>query len=300
VNKTFLIILLLISLIFSTPTDITNYLKDRPDDKIDIAEVVLILAKDAFPETNIAGTLQFLDYASNRVDQLVKMTKASNPSKTLAEVRISALNSFMFRPGGWNRIKDNDYVVYSYDMEYEKGNRNEALFLPSLINQRQGTCSTLPVFWYIIADRLHWPANLVRIPFHIFVHYEGIKYSNIDPSVQGGYISTERYISENCITEDAIKNGVYLKPMSKKEVISTFLVNNAFYAVKNLKDLKSAEEYALIAVQLDPLNAEAWATLGSLQNNPALTEKAKLLGLPDAECKKRFEEKRRLWDETHK
>jgi len=296
VIKSFLILLILITTIFSTPDEIAEYLK-LPEDSIDFGRAALILSKDAFPDIDPDVGAGFFDYVADRVSQFLAM---ANPADTqsLEVKRIGSLNTFLYREGGWNRVKENDYVTYEYDLEFEQGEKWEALFLPSMIYERKGTCATMPVFWYIIADRLDWPVNLVVIPGHIFVKYDDFEYGNIDATVQGGYIPDSRFITDAQIPERAIEQGAYLRPLSKKEAISALIVNNAFYAITVNNDTTTAIDYYKIAVEYDSLNANAIAGLGLLTNNRELIQRAVELGVTDNTYSNEFYRKRSEQDQN--
>lgn len=293
--KLIIFILLLLTISQGSPKDIQTYL-DKHSDSLDIGTVSLLLSQDAFPHVDPVQGSDLFNYMADRVKQLVELSGKSD-TNSLDVRRVGSLNTFFYKPGGWNRVSQDVHVVYTYDMAFEEGINWKALFLPSLIYERKGTCATLPLLWYIIAERLDWPVHLVRIPGHLFIKYDGMNYGNIDATVQGGYISDSMYIADTKITDSALEKGVYLKKMSKKEIVSTLVVNNAYYSITEKKDTVQALEYYRIALELDSFNVNALAGIGTLTSDQSLWNKAKSLGYTNGTYSNEFYRKRVTHDE---
>jgi hypothetical protein len=111
----------------------------------------------------------------------------------------------------------------------------------------------MPMLHIVLADRLNWPIHAVRSPKHIFCRYidDNLKDKNIESTCGGGFISDERYIDDVNIPEKPIKNGVYLRTLSKKEYIASMMMNNARYFREQKNDLKKAIYYTSFAASLD-------------------------------------------------
>ena len=137
----------------------------------------------------------------------------------------------------WNQAGPNKNMVFTYDESSVEHVQPKALFVPHMIYEQKGTCSTMPTLWYIIADRLGWPVNVVRGPGHLWVRYKGEKQGNIEATANGGFIPDSQYIKDMQISKEAIRKGVYMKPLTKKEFLATLMVNNAFYNVLSVEDL---------------------------------------------------------------
>jgi len=150
----------------------------------------------------------------------------------------------------------------------------------------------MPTLWYIIEDRLKWPLNIVRLPGHMFVKYKGAQLENIEATAKGCFIPDTQYIKDMQVSETALKNQTYMKPLSKKEFISTMLVNNAYYYIKEEQDTSKAIKYYKKATQYDSKNAEAIRGLGILQKNISLINNSKELGISDYKYSDEFYLKR--------
>jgi hypothetical protein len=131
----------------------------------------------------------------------------------------------------------------------------------------------------------------VRGPGHIFIRYEGIEQGNVEATTHGGYIPDSQYVKDMQISKTAITNGIYMKPLSRKEFLSTLLVNNAFYCIEEKKDTANAIIYLNLAFKYDKNNMEALNSLGYLLKDTALISKAKKTGYKTSEYSDEFYKK---------
>lgn len=274
---------------FASPEEIRKIM-EKPEKEIDLGRAVLILSRDAFPEIDIEQGCNLFDNMARGVEAIMRESK---DNVSLSRKRIGALNTFLYRPGPWNQSSPNKYMVYEYDEKSVEKLQPKALFIPHMLYERKGTCSTMPTLWYIIADRLGWPVNAIRAPGHIFVRYRGEELGNIEATADGGFIPDSLYIKDMCIGKTALRRKIYMEPLSKKEFLAMLLVNNAFYNVYGVKDTAQAVEYLKIAVGYDKRNAEALANLGIITGDMSLHEKAKEMGMTDHIYSPQFYEKRR-------
>jgi|AGTN01.1.fsa_nt_gi hypothetical protein len=293
INRIIFAILSLFSLALPNNNQVLQLVEQeliKTEKNIDIGYLCLLLSKDAFPELDIQKTLYLFDGMARNVAIICETSK---DKMSLPDKRIGSMNTFLFRPGPWNAFGPKDNMVFSYDEKSDKVMQPKALFIPYMLESKKGTCSTMPTLWYIIADRLGWPINAVRGPGHIWVKYHDIVQGNIEATPNGGYIPDSQYIQDMQISANALKNKIYMQPLSKKQFISTMLVNNAYYSMNVLKDTVKTESYLKLAIKLDTLNTEALRGLGVLTRNSTLVKKAVKLGLTSHEFSKEFYQKRK-------
>jgi hypothetical protein len=240
IHNVILNLLLLVGLVFSNTDQIISSVKrelEKPEKQIDVGYLSLLLSMDAFPEVDIKRTLLIFDAMAKNVRIICESSK---DKMDLADKCIASLNTFLYRPGSWNTFGPKDHMVFSYDLNSDDDMQPKALFLPSMLQTKQGTCSTMPTLWYIIADRLGWPVNAVRGPGHIWVKYRGVIQDNIEATSNGGFFPDSQYIRDMQVSKIALQNGIYFKLLSKKQFISTLLVNNSYYCVQAVSDTVSA------------------------------------------------------------
>lgn len=262
-----------------SPREIEKLL-EKPEKDIDIGYACLLLSKDAFPDLDIQRMLSLFDGMARNVQIIYETSKDQS---TVSDKRIGSLNTFLYRPGPWNAFGPHGNMVFKYDEESETFANPQALFLVFMLRTKRGTCSTMPALWYIIADRLGWPVNSVRGPGHIWIKYRGITQGNIETTGQGGFIPDSQYIKDMRISSVALLNGTYMRPLHKKQFISTLLVNNAYYSIKVKKDTVNAINYLRLSIKYDATNAEAISSLGLITKNEVLIKKADSIGLTNHE-----------------
>ena len=132
---------------------------ELPEKEIDLGIACLVLAKDAYPQIDIARFDYILDYMASRIDRL--MQGAVDP-----ESRIGMMNTYLYRSGWWN-----DSLTFTYDLDDLKGAQKENQFLNGYLSTRTGSCITMPMLHLVLADRLNWPMKASRSVRHYFLRY---------------------------------------------------------------------------------------------------------------------------------
>jgi len=222
---------------------------ELPEEQIDLGVALLVLAKDAYPKINIDFFDYALDFMANGLNQLMQ-------GRTEPEARIAMMNTYLYRPGWWN-----DSLTFTYDLDDLEASKTDNQFLNGYLATKKGSCVTMPMLHIVLADRLNWPIHAVRSPKHIFCRYidDNLKDKNIESTCGGGFISDERYIDDVNIPEKPIKNGVYLRTLSKKEYIASMMMNNARYFHEKKNDLEKAIYYTSFAASIDStLSGSHW------------------------------------------
>lgn len=220
-----------------------------PENEIDLGLACLVLAKDAYPNINIPFFDYALDYMVNRLNALMQ-------GNTDPEARISMMNTYLYRAGWWN-----DSLTFTYDLDDLEAKNKENQFLNAYLATKKGSCVTMPMLYLVLADRLDWPIGAVLSPKHFSCRYidDKLKQNNIEATLGGGYLSDKRYISDAAIPQKAIKNGVYLRTLSKKEYLAALLLNNARHFHEREDSLAKAIYYTQFAISLDStLSAGHW------------------------------------------
>ena len=118
------------------------------------------------------------------------------------------------------------------------------VFIHGLLGgERHGTCSSLPVLYAVVAQRLGYPVNLASAEEHLYLRYEdGTNHLNVD-AAGAGFIThpDEEYRKwPHPITDEEIKTYGYLQPMSHKQILGAFLAMRA----ANLTSAKRFDEAA--------------------------------------------------------
>jgi regulator of sirC expression with transglutaminase-like and TPR domain len=206
---------------------------ELPEEQIDIGLADLVLAKDFYPDLRIESFLYAFNYMADRFNYF--FGQHTDPDK-----RVRALNTFLYRKGEWN-----DSITFGYDDDDLHVRKLSNKFINGYIATKKGSCITLPMMYVILAERLGFPIYASRLPYHFFVRYVPEKripkfQENIEATNGGGYASDKEYRKTFHVPDKSVKNGVYLRTLTKKEYLASLLLINAneWLAHKNIDKAK--------------------------------------------------------------
>jgi len=225
-----------------------------PEKDINISIATLVLAKELYPNMNVPFFLQAFDYLADRFNYY--FGNYTDPND-----RIAALNTYLYKPGYWN-----DNISFSYDDDDLHVTKLDNKFINGYISSKKGSCITMPMLYIILGEKLKIPLKPVRSAKHFFVRYEPEEFTinfrnNIEATNGGGFISNKQYQEDVLIPDKAIKNGVYLRTLTKKEYIASLLLVNANEHLQN-KNIDKAKHYYKLAMKYDPTFSSAYMNYG--------------------------------------
>ena len=228
---------------------IVQGLLSLPEKNIDIWDVSMTLAKDAYPDINV-------DHYNREFKQVVEQVRQATRPDADPERRIRTINTILFKKVG-----------IAYDPDEREGKQsvyNRYIF--SILDRKRGNCFNLALLYIAVAQRLGYPVYPVSATEHLLVRWvdPAFKMQNIDPSGRGNYFPDEDYIRRLEIPAHAIKNGTYLRTMSYRELVGYMVADHGgFYYGEYLKDDVLA--IALMERGLDHNrgHSEYWTHLGT-------------------------------------
>ncbi|CCZ09756.1 uncharacterized protein BN783_01030 [Odoribacter sp. CAG:788] len=133
-----------------------------------------------------------------------------------------ALFEYFSRP-----YSGNGHKPFTYDYEDFGGTDDfTKLFVTKAMRTHSGQCRSLPVYYKILAEAIGAEAYIAFAPQHLFIRHrdemEPNKWVNVELTTQS--LSREiSYIENFGITDAAIRNKVYLNPLTDKETIAYLL-----------------------------------------------------------------------------
>ena len=167
--------------------------------------------------------------------------------------------------GDWN-----GHRPFQYDLSDPLGHKIANKLLPTYLATRRGNCVSMPVLFIILADRLGLPVTASTAPQHIFAKFRDDstgKMMNIE-ATSGGLPARDAWYRENMPMSDAaVKNGVYLKTLSRKETAAVMaeIVVEHFMATKRYRDVIAVSDLIIKqnASFVDPIlsRGSAYGTL---------------------------------------
>lgn len=162
-------------------------------------------------------------------------------------------------------VIDQDFGV-TYTREQFSFNQPLDLFVHGVIDQRRGTCISLPVLQIAIGQRLGWPIRPVAVPGHTFCRWDDRRTGerfNIEAATRKGFIDhdDEYYrhwpfeIDPRWEREHNVLNSLTMRQYASVMVSAL----GAYYTA--LSDLPAAIRWDAYSSWLDPANRSSFVSL---------------------------------------
>lgn len=227
-------------------------LLQTPDSQIDLAEAKLTIDRMIDPKIDTAATLRQLDTLAARI-------KARFPAGANNAVKMELLLASLRQPGPWN-----DYWPFSYDLDDPFGKNIRNKLISTYLASRKGNCVSMPVLLVILGQRLGLNITLATAPEHVLAKFHNPfdnKWVNVE-ATSFGFKLDSSYQREGGITPLAMKNRIYLRPLSKREAVEVMAGTLLeFYGQQGQQDRRIA--VADLLLQADPKDVFAMLQKGN-------------------------------------
>lgn len=186
-----------------------------PDDRIDLGKAKLTFDRLIDPTINIEAANLRLNAMVAVINGMV--TEVVPAGKETVMHKMLALRTYLYDPGHWNAQK-----VFQYDFNDPLGKNIRHKLLPHYLNTRQGNCVSMPILFVILGQRLGIDVKLSLAPLHLLVTFTDDKgVTQYLETTSGAHRASKERLKEYFnITDAAIKNGLYLQTLSKKEMVA--------------------------------------------------------------------------------
>lgn len=215
------------------------------DERIDYADAKLVVDRLVEPATDTDAVMRELDNWERTVRSQV-------PANATSRQVLDALLRTLYEPGTWNQEKP-----FTYDLGDPLGHNPKNKQLAVYLATRKGNCVSMPILFAILGQRLGLPVALATAPNHVLVKFADESqqaWLNVEATA-GGFKYDSSYERETGISEKAIQNGIYLRPLSPREgvgVIASSLMEH-YGASQQVDDLMAVTDMALSANPKDPV-----------------------------------------------
>ncbi|MGO4551752.1 transglutaminase family protein [Lysobacter sp. 2RAF19] len=212
------------------------------------------LALDAM----IDGTVDVAS-ALRAVEDLERVVAAELAPDASVGVRIDALLRVLYVAGEWNAHRP---FTYDFDDPFARQPRNR--LLSTYLDARRGNCLTMPVLFAILGRRIGLTVALAKAPHHLFAKVRDDDGAWINVEATGGGLKSDAgYVRETGISERALANGLYLRPLTRAEEVAVLSADVAA-ALERRGDFEGAMRIARRMLEIDPNDVDAMVRLGSL------------------------------------
>jgi regulator of sirC expression with transglutaminase-like and TPR domain len=216
-----------------------------PDDRVDYAAAKLSVDRLIDPSTDAAAVRR-------QLDEWERAVRGNVPANPTARQVLDALLKTLYEPGPWNQGKP-----FSYDLSDPLGKNPTNKQLATYLSTRKGNCVSMPLLFVILGQRLGLPVALATAPNHVLVKFADDTqqmWLNVEATA-GGFKYDSSYQLETGISEAALDNGLYLRPLLPHEgvgVIASSLMEH-YGAKKDATALMEVADLALAANPKDPV-----------------------------------------------
>ncbi|WP_411886572.1 transglutaminase family protein [Polaromonas sp. YR568] len=187
----------------------------KPEAEIDLARVKLTIDRMVDPSVDVEATLQ-------KLDAMAASVKASAGANAPSFKTASMLRSYLYDAGSWNNRQP-----FQYDLDDPLGRKVSSKLLPTYLTTKRGNCVSMPTLFVLLAQKLGLDATFAEAPGHFFVKYrdEAGRSYNLETTSGGNQKTDESYQRDTPMTPKALKSGIYMRPLSKKESVVTVLMD---------------------------------------------------------------------------
>ena len=200
------------------------------------------------------------------INQIVAKVKQTPRYNDTVEGKLNGIVQYLYLSGEWNGKQP-----YHYDFDDPLGtSKPENSRLSHYLKTRTGNCVSMPMLVLALGERLNLDMSIATAPLHLFVQLknEG-QFYNFEATA-GGLKAGSSYVKEFGITQEALKNGIYLKGLNKKQTVVVMMTElTKYYSERsqNNSDFDKALELTSLMLEHDPKNISAMIIRGNTWRN---------------------------------
>ncbi len=217
-----------------------------PEDKIDLAETLLLISRHWDPKLNTAPLKRTLD----RLTESARNQLKDNPSP---KQTVEILRKVIHEEGKY-RYTD------ALDPAGMPVNPAE-LFLHGLLQTRRGYCMNLSLLYLILGERLNLPLFGVPLPNHFFVRYDSQEYRVNIEATEGGVAFPDSFYEQRFgVTKDS---KYFLNNLGKRQTLGAYFSNVGLVMYRAAKP-EAAIFYLEQSASINPQSIDALNNLGNI------------------------------------
>jgi len=200
---------------------------------LDLADVKLAIDHLVDPTVN-------RDAGLREIDRMASDVAAMAGDNAGSAQRLEALKRYLYEAGSWNGGRP-----FQYDISDPLGENPASRKLVRYLETRRGNCVTMPILFLLLGERLGLKLTLAEAPLHLFVKYtddDGRSW-NLEATSGAGFTRDAWYHQKLPMTDEAVRNGVYLRGLSREETVAAM----AAFLVEHYLDTGAYEKAAAVA-----------------------------------------------------
>ena len=121
------------------------------------------------------------------------------------------------------------HTPFEYNFDDFAGQKEwSSMFVSTLMETKKGNCHSMPLLYKMIMDELGYESHLALAPNHMYIKANNKRVGWYNIELTNGNFPTDAWLTTSgYIHTDAIRNGIYMKPLSEKESIAFCLIDLA-------------------------------------------------------------------------
>lgn len=151
------------------------------------------------------------------------------------------------------------HFPFKYDFDDYIGVKDYSkMFVSKLLATKTGQCHSMPLLYLILAEQIGAEAFLSFSPSHSFIKFrdEKDKWYNVELT-NGMFTANSFIVNSGYIKAEALQNQIYMKSLSKQELLSQFYVDLADGYIHKFGYDEFVEKVVDKALELYPNNIHA-------------------------------------------
>jgi regulator of sirC expression with transglutaminase-like and TPR domain len=224
----------------------------QPEQEIDLARVKLTIDRMIDPAVDIEAGLK-------KIDAMVAKIKTMPDHGPSSTAKMLTLKRYIYEPGEWN-----NFQPYQYDLDDPLGTKLSNKLLPRYLESKKGNCVTMPLLFVILGQRLGIDVTTATAPLHILVKFKdetGNMY-NLETTSGANPARDVWYREQMPMTDEAVANGVYLRPLTRKETVAVMVTTLAEHYFEQ-REFEKAITISDLTLEYYPRDVEAMVRKGS-------------------------------------
>ena len=229
-------------------------LLDTPEDNIDFTHAKLSIDKEM--------AIHNVKYDYQRINHMVEKIKAMMGNAKTATEKKDVLRRFLYEKGRWNYNKP-----FTYDFADPKGTNIKNKMINTYLRHKKGNCVSMPFLFLMLAQKLGLNVTASTAPLHVFVKFTDEKGKTINlETTSGANPARDSWIRKHFpISNKALKNGLYLQKLSKKETVAV-MVEQLMQHYAEKKQFGTVIALADLILEYHPKNMSAFLYKASSYN----------------------------------
>jgi regulator of sirC expression with transglutaminase-like and TPR domain len=225
----------------------------QPAEDIDLARTELTIDKLIDPTVDVDANLHI-------IDSMVAAVRVMPDFGVDSGAKLLALKKYVYEPGPWNNGQ-----AFQYDLEDPLGTIISNKLLSHYIAIKKGNCVTMPFLFIVLGQRLGLDVTASTAPKHFLVKFnvgQAGAWINLE-ATSGANPARDVWIRQQIpMTDEALANGVYLQPLTKKETVAAMTSVLAEYYFTR-RDYETAIAISELALRYYPKDVAAMTMKGA-------------------------------------